>query len=468
MPLYPTQPTFATTLQAFANDPALPFAQALSNDDIQQAADRHRVAFAQGQDDVFTPQLTLWTFLTQCLSPCKSCVAAVARAMVLRTALGLTPCAASTGGYCKARAKLPEAFLSDLTVQTGTAIEDQAPDAWRWKGRRVLLADGFEASLPDTPANQKDYPQSNTQKPGLGFPHLRVVVLLAFATAGLVGAAIGPCRGKETGETALFRALLDRLGPGDVVVADRYYCTWWIVAMLRQAGVDVCLRLHHKRHCDFRRGRRLGKGDHVVRWPKPARPDWMDEGTYAALPAEIEVREFRVRVEKPGFRVDQFVAATTLVDAREHGAAELGDLYHRRWHVELDIRNIKVTLGMDVLRCKSPEMIRKELWAHLLAYNLVRKVLAGAASVEQVTPRQLSFAGGVQTVNAFRWLLCTCDSGRYVMFVGVLLVAVSTHVVGDRPGRVEPRAVKRRPKPHRLLKKSRQECRAELLSGVAE
>jgi hypothetical protein len=287
---------------------------------------------------------------------------------------------------------------------------------------------------------------------------------LAFATAGLLGGALGPCKGKGTGETELFRTLLDQIGPGDVVVADRYYCTWWLLALLVGCGADACFRLHHLRHYDFRKGRKLGQGDHVVRWAKPARPAWMDEATYQALPDSLEVREVRVVVNTPGFRVRQFVAATTLTDAKRYSAADVADLYHRRWHVELDIRAIKQTLQMDVLSCKSPEMVRREVWAHLLAYNLVRKVLAQAALAGKVTPRQLSFAGAVQTVNAFRWLLTVGagpDGGRLVQ---ALLVAVATHIVGKRPGRVEPREVKRRQKV-RLLTKPRAQRRAELLKG---
>src|SRR5213080_3749723 len=211
MSLYPQQPTFATVLRSFASTEGLPFADALTEQDIQQACDAQGVAFGQAPDDVYTPAVTLWAFLAQCLSASKSCVAAVARVLVLRVALGLPPCGAGSGAYCKARAKLPESFLSRLTLQVGVAVERQAPDAWRWHGRRVLLADGCEVSMPDTSANQKEYPQLRNQKAGLGFPRLRLVVLLAFATAGLVGAALGPVKGKGTGETELFRRLLGQV-----------------------------------------------------------------------------------------------------------------------------------------------------------------------------------------------------------------------------------------------------------------
>lgn len=464
MSLYPARPTFATVLRSFAGPEGLPLGNLLTEADIQQACDQENVHFGQAADDVYTPAVTLWAFLAQCLSASKSCVAAVARVLVLRVAWGLPPCGAGSGGYGKARAKLPESLLQRLTLQVGVGLEDQAANAWRCHGRRVLLADGTEVSMPDTPENQQAYPQLNNQKPGLGFPRLRLVVFLAFATAGLVGAALGPCKGKGCGETELFRALLEHIEAGDIVVADRYYGTWWMVALLLQCGADVCFRLHHLRHCDFRKGRPLGPGDHLVGWPKPDRPAWMDEDSYAALPDSLQVREVRVVVHTPGFRVRQFVAATTLLDGEQYRAADIAALYHRRWHVELDLRSIKQTLKMDILSCKSPAMVRREVWAHLLAYNLARKVLAQAALARETTPRQLSFAGAVQTLNAFRWLLAVGagkDPGRLVQ---ALLLAVATHRVGNRPGRVEPREVKRRQKV-RLLTKPRAQRRAELLQG---
>jgi Transposase DDE domain len=462
---YPPRLTFATVLRSFGSGDGLPLADALRDTDLQDACDAQGVHFGQGADDVYTPAVTLWAFLAQCLSASKSCVAAVARVVALRVAVGLTPCAAGSGGYCKARAKLPEALLRRLTLQVGHALEQQASDAWRWKGHRTLLVDGCEVSMPDTAANQKAYPQLKNQQPGLGFPRLRLVVLLGFASAGLLGAALGPCKGKESGETALFRTLLEQVQPGDVLVADRYYCTWWLLALLLDRGAELCCRLHHLRHYDFGKGRRLGAGDHVVSWPKPARPAWLDADTYAALPAVVEVREVLAQVSTPGFRVRQFVVVTTLRDAERYSATDVADLYHQRWQVELDIRSLKQTLKMDILSCKTPKMIRREVWAHLLAYNLTRQVLAQAARAGKVTPRQLSFAAAVQTLNAFRWLLSVAGTADLRLLRQALWVAVATHRVGNRPGRVEPREVKRRQKV-RLLTKPRAQRRAELLAGT--
>jgi hypothetical protein len=467
MPSYPLLPLgsrFTTTLSTFAHDPGNPFDQALPQPFIDRCADDHNVHFADGDDDIYTPAVTLWAFLTQVLSAGKSCVAAVARVAALRVALGLPPCSAHTGGYCKARAKLPENFLRGLSYAVGDALRDQTPDGWRWHGHEVHLVDGTELTLADTAANQRPYPQARTQKPGLGFPTIRLVVLLTFATAALVGAEFGPHAGKQTGETALFRNLFGRLRAGDVVVADRYYCSYLMVALLQQRGVQVAFRLHHLRDYDFHRGRRLGADDHVVTWFRPQRPAWMDAQTYASLPTELTVREVRFQVTQPGYRTKEIIVATTLCDAQRYAKDDIADLYHRRWHIELDLRSLKQTLRMDHLVCKTPAMVRRELWAHLLAYNLVRKVIAQAALACGRQPRQVSFAGALQTLEAYRWLLlgvgvCAAVRGSAVVAV---LVAISSHEVGERPGRVEPRCVKRRPKSYKLLREPRAQAQAKL------
>ena len=320
MPSYPMLPLgsrFTTTLQTYARDPGLPFDQALSEEVIQHLADEEDLHFGQGEHDIYTPALTLWAFLAQVLSAGKSCVGAVARVMVLRIALELPPCSASTGAYCKARAKLSERFLQRLTYAVGEAVEDQAPAAWRWHNRRTLLIDGCEITAPDTEANQRAYPQPSTQKPGLGFPMMRLVVILAFATGALVGAAWGPYQGKESGETALLRQLLERFRAGDLAVADRYFCSYWMVALLVLLGVDVAFRLHQRRQYDFRRGQHLGPDDHVVSWGKPDRPEWLAPELYEAMPETLTLREVRFRVTQPGYRTRAIIVATTLCDAEQ-------------------------------------------------------------------------------------------------------------------------------------------------------
>ena len=230
--------------------------------------------------------------------------------------------------------------------------------------------------MPDTPRNQAAFPQPASQAKGVGFPLVRMVAIIALATGVVLDLATGPYAGKETGETALFREMWDRLEPGGIVLGDRVFGSFFGILGLTERGVDGLFRMHQRRKYDFRRGRRLGVEDHVVTWTKPARPDWMDEATYERMPAELEVRELRFKVEQPGFRVDELVLVTTMVDAGRYSKEELADLFLKRWHIELDFRSIKCALKMDILRCQSPEMVEKEIGMHLLAYNLIRGVMA--------------------------------------------------------------------------------------------
>ena len=340
------------------------------------------------------------------------------------------------------------------------------PDQWRWCGRRVLLGDGATISLPDTQANQASYPQPPAQQPGLGFPLVRLVVLFSLATGLLHEVAMGPYAGKETGEPALLRELLQRLTAGDVLLADRCYCGWFLLALLQELGVDVVVRLHQLREADFQQGERLGLGDHVVDWPRPAKPAWMDDATYARMPASLRLREVRVRVAEPGFRVQSLVVVTTLTDAEQFSSAELAKLYRRRWLVELDIRTLKSTLKLDVLRCKTPEMARKELRTGLLAYNLIRQTMLQAALAADRSPRELSFTVALQTIAA-AWMVAVIAEEHLPLLVALRLDHMASHRIGHRPNRIEPRAIKRRPKPHHLLMEPRDQARAKLLVGHA-
>lgn len=456
---------FTTLYNSYAQDEGLPFASALTEEQIQRAAVEEGACFGAETDCVFTPAITTWAFIAQYVSGARTCVAAVARVMVLLVAMRREPCSANTGAYCKARAKLPESFLRRLTYEIGNAVEDEAPDEWRWHNCRVLLVDGFDAQLADTEANQAEYPQPTTQSPGVGFPMMRVVVLLTFASAVLVGASFGPYAGKETGETALFRQLFDRLRADDIIVGDRYYCSYFMVALLLQRGGNAAFRLHQLRHYDFNSGRCLGPDDHIVDWVRPQRPDWMDAATYATMPETITVREVRYRPNIPGFRSDEIIVATTLLDHRQYSQADIADLFHQRWHAELDIRSIKQTLKLEFIDCKTPAMSRKALWGHLLGYNLIRKVAAQAARQHGLAPRQISFAGAKQTLDAFRWLLIACDEDRRTDICKVVLLAIATHRVGDRPNRVEPRRVKRVKDKYPALRIPRQQARTRLLNG---
>jgi putative transposase len=457
---------FHETLAPFFQAEGLPFADVLTAHDIDDACAAEALTFGNTAKSFWTPALTLWTFLSQVLHADKSCRAAVARAVVA-LALSRDPQDVDTGNYCRARAKLTVPLLQRLTVQVGDALEAEAPAAWRWQGRHVVLVDGFTVTLPDTAENQKVYPQPNTQKPGLGLPLMRAVVLLGLATAALQGLAFGPYQGKESGETARLRTLLDRLAPGTIVLADRFYCSYFMVVLLRARGVDVVLRLHQRRASDFRCGQRLGPNDHLITWSRPQRPAWMDEELYAVMPESITVREVRKKVTQAGYRVEELTVVTTLLDADQYATEEVADLYRERWHVELDIRAIKASLQMDTLRCLTPFMVHKEIWAHFLGYNLIRKVAAQAAQLRGVPARAVSFTASLQVVVGAWSKLTEASAAEQAELAAKLLRCLGKEKVGDRPGRCEPRAVKRRPKKQQLLTKPRAEARAELLAQRA-
>lgn len=430
------------------------FAGLLPEDRINQAFGAARGLW---QGWVYTPAATVWVFLSQCFSADHSCRDAVARLIGWRLVQGLSPCSAETGAYCWARDALPEKACAHLAHDAGLRTDDEAPAEWRWRGRRVLDVDGSTITMADTPENQAEYPQPSSQRPGCGFPIARILVVFSLATGTVLHAAIGKYQGKQTGENSLFRALHENvLREGDVVLADRYFSGWFDIALLKQRGVDCVTRKHQLRATDFRTGKRLGPNDHLVSWPKPGRPAWMSREQYASLPDELTVREVRVFVRQK-FRTKELIVVTTLLDAEEYTTGEIADLYRRRWDAELNLRSMKIVMQMDHLRCKAPHRVRNEFYMHLLAYNLIRQVMAAAASRAGTEPRTVSFKGTLQTVNNLLPLLDTnvstddwCDA---------VLDAVATHVVGDRPDRYEPRVRKRRPKNYKLMRKPRKEYR---------
>jgi Transposase DDE domain len=418
-------------------------------------------------DRIFSPLVTLAVFLGQVLSDDHSCRSAVARLLAWRAARGLPECSPDTGGYCKARRRLPDSLLPRLTRESADRIEKHELRDWLFHGRRVVIVDGSTVSMPDTPANQRDYPQHSNQKRGCGSPSARIVVLLSLATGCVLDAAIGASKGKLTGEHALLRSLHGRLKRGDILLADAYYSSFDAVMTLVQMGVDVVMRQTGNRSTDFRRGTRLGHEDHLVAWHRHRnRWKWMSREMFAAMPRVLLMRELRVRVEQRGFRTKEFVVVTSLLDAKEYPRDELVGLYRARWNAELDIRSIKQTLRMDTLRCKSPELVRKEIWAHLLAYNLIRGVMAEAARQHEIWPRRLSLQGARQTLDAFRTELATAKVQERSRISSLILRTISYHRVGDRPDRVEPRVIKRRPKPYPRMQVPRRLARKRLMNAA--
>jgi hypothetical protein len=284
------------------------FAALLSQDRILKAVAAAR-SFWQGW--VYTPAVTVWVFLSQCLSPDHSCRDAVARLLAWRVARGLSPCSAETGAYCAARGDLPEAALHGLMRDSGKQAEDESPPTWLWRGRKVRVVDGSTVTMPDTEANQAAYPQQRMQKPGCGFPIARILVIFSLSVGTALEAAMGKYEGKQTGENSLFRGLHGSLAEGDIVIADRYFSGWCDIALLLHRGVDSLIRKHQKRRTDFRSGPRLGHDDHLVFWRRPSRRQWMSPEKYAELPEELTLREVRIRVAQRGFRTKTLVVVTT-------------------------------------------------------------------------------------------------------------------------------------------------------------
>jgi hypothetical protein len=405
------------------------------------------------RDTKFNPIQTMVMFIEQVLSADQSCDDAVSRERSAQVARGEVACSSNNGSYCGARTRLPVALLMRIGKEVGEQLVEKQPAEWLWRGRRINLVDGATVSMPDTPENQAVYPQNRQQKRGLGFPLARIVAVISLSCGAVLDWAIEACEGKLTGETALLWNLTQNLKRGDVLIADRCYAGYFMIAWLMQHGVDVVIRQHQRRHTDFRRGQRLGKQDHVVHWLRPQRSSWMDQDIYMTMPETLTMREIRV---------GGWTIVSTFTDAKEVSKAELHILYQLRWHVELDIRSIKSVMQMDVLRCKSPEMVRKEIAVHFAAYNLVRTVMAQAADRHHVLPRSLSFKGALQELRAFGTALTGCAPEVFSNRCATLLAGIAQRKIPYRPGRVEPRAIKRRPKPHALLTKPREVVRRKL------
>ena len=458
------QNPFAVVLEPFLQQPGLAFADALSADAVEHAFGERNALFAT--DAIFSTPVVLWAFLAQALRDGKgaACAAAVADIATYMQQVGLPAPSGDTGVYCRARAKLNLPALRALAVQAAEQLERGAKRSWLWQGLHPKLIDGFTFTMADTLENQRQFPQQPNQRPGAGFPIARACAVLSLATAAVHDMNIGPYEGKETGESALLRGILDCLKAGDVAVFDRSFCSFLMLAILRGRGVHFCARLHQRRPVDFRRGRRLGPDDHLVTWIRPKRPDWMSEDQYAQIPETLTLREVRFQVTEPGRRTECLVVVTSLTDPQSWPKEAIAELYGCRWNAELDIRDIKQTLGLDHVRCKTPDMVRRELWVTLLAYNLIRKLIATAAAVHGKQPRQLGFTLACQTVLSSWMLLATgaCRDERQLWRRAMERIAANE--VANRPGRIEPRMIKRSRHHYPLMHDPRHKLREKLLS----
>jgi hypothetical protein len=406
------------------------------------------------RERIFTPAVTLHSLLSQVISSDQTCQAAVVQ-VIAKFAEGDCNISANTAAYCKARSRLPEKVLSGLARDCARELDEETSNEWLWRDRHVRLVDGSCVSMPDTIENQAMYPQPTTQEDGLGFPIARFVGVISMATGAVLDFAMGSYSGKGTGEHALLRNIISVFNRGDIMLGDCYYPSFFLIAELQQRGVEAVFPAHAARHCDFRRGTHLGKKDHIAKWKKPKRPTWMDKETYKNYPEAITIRETQISQNRPGFRTKSRIIVTTFLEPDDVSKDDLAKLYDYRWFVEIDFLAIKQTMKMDILRCKSPEMVRKEIWAHLLAYNLIRKVMSQAARAYNKNPRQLSFKLSMQVIFAF------CQAGLFnesnQKIYEKILKAIAYKKVGNRSGRSEPRRVKRRPKSFPRLNKPRKD-----------
>ncbi|QDV87211.1 IS4 family transposase [Planctomycetes bacterium TBK1r] len=406
------------------------------------------------RDCPYNPMITVWLFISQVLSADHSCQQAVTRFNVYRVAKGLLRVSSETTSYCKARGRLPEQLFERLLAWTAKRCEEATDQAWLFQDRIVEMVDGWTLTMADTDENQEEYPQMKSQKPGCGFPIARMIGLFSLATGAIQRTAVGPYRGKQTGETALLRTFLDCILPGRILLADRYYANFWLLAMGPMRGIDLVARAHQLRKIDFRRGLKLGYLDQLVAYRKPPRPKWMSKKEYDQYPCLVIVRHLKYKVEQRGFRTREITLATTLVDAEIYAAEDLAELFRKRWQVELHIRSLKTQMQMEHLRCKSPQMVRKEIHCHMIGFNLVRAAIMASALKFGRCPTRLSFTGAMQAIEelaAFLRLRCGSPGKQF----DNLLETISELVVGNRPGRQEKRELKRRQKNYKLMKTRR-------------
>lgn len=442
----------------FAQHASLPFAQVLPAAMVMGCLQSLGTSYYAS---LYNPVTVVWLFLSQVIHANPTLAVVVENFLAWRLGQGLSPCSVDTGGYARARLRLPEALLALLTRRTGHNADQAAPDEWRWLGRVVKIFDGSTVSMPDTAENQAAYPQSRSQTPGVGFPIARIGVLFSLTVGAVLDVGFRRWAGKFQSELAMLRDMFSLLMPGDILLTDRYLCSYMEIAVLQGQGVDFVGFMHAQRKVDFRRGQQLGPCDHLVHWTKPRRPDWMSAKQYAALPETMPIREFRQRIVRKGYRTRLVVIATTLLDAARYSADDIAELYRMRWDAEINLRSLKTMMQMDVLRGKTPAMVRKEIWAHTLAYNLIRTVIAQAAQTHGKHPRKLSFTRAMRMLEAFRPTLAHAKSEHLPALYQHLLKAIATRKIGNRPNRLEPRQRKRRPKPYKLMTKPRNESRRQ-------
>lgn len=446
--------------QKFQASIALPFEHVLPEPVVQQVLQDQGVKY---RDTLYTPVVVLWAWLSQVLDADKSLSYAVKRVIAWIAAAKADIPSADTGAYSKARKRFPLGVLKLLLKRSASELTAQVQPEQHWCGRRVKAYDGTTVLMSDTPVNQKVYPQHSNQTAGCGFPLAKLVVWFCGTTGAVLEVAIAAF---NTSEWQLSRQLYATLQREEVVVADSAYGAYVDLALVRSQGADAVFRKHHARHCDFRRGKKLGIGDHIVQWPRPAScPSSMNLSEFEALPDRIEVREVHLFIQQPGFRPKEIILVTTLLDPKRYSKAKLAELYQLRWHTtEVNLKHLKTTLKMEMIAAKTPEMVQKDIYMHLLAYNLLRTLMWQSAQATQMSPLRLSLQQTRQQFNHFRPQFAMATNPQRRQFYTTLLEVVSTLLVPLRPNRVEPRVVKRRPKPFPRMQQPRSVLKAKLVA----
>lgn len=395
-------------------------------------------------------RLVFWTFAWQVAQVGASCREAIRQARAHSQNAGRPLPPEQDSPYCQARGSLPLERLEEIhqglcaEAQEGLAAKDL------WCGRHVVVVDGSSVTAPDTPANQRAFPQQSVQKPGCGFPIIRLVALLSLATGMLTAWATGPWSAHEVG---LLQTLWDSLRAGEVLLADRGFCNWALLAQCLQRNLHAVFRVKGVRRADFRQGKRLSRSERLVQWRKPFTPaKTVTAREWARLPEVLTLRLVRCQLHLPGFRTRRVLLVTTLLDSQPYPPEALSALYFRRWAMELSLRNLKTTLQMDHLSCKNPENLQREIRMHFLVHNLVRRLMLEAARRHHVPLERVSFAGSLATARRYGEALLQTPSRRQrQQLLQEMFGVLATDLVPDRPGRREPRALKRRPKPYPLL-----------------
>ena len=395
---------------------------------------------------IYTPVKTVFTFIKQVLSPDKSLKKAVAGVVVEQISAGKNKVSENTGPYSKARKRLPENTVKELVKEVGKSPAKNAPKGWKPYGRELKSFDGTTVKMADTKMNQKSFPQHKNQKKGAGFPLARLVAVMSLTVGTVLNYAVDAYKGKGTGESSLLRSIFDSIEKDDIVLGDRYFPNFFLIADLNKIGADGIFRGQSQRHYDFRTGERLGKNDHIVFWNRPNKPEWMDQEKYDSYPEKMQVREFKVSGN---------VYVTTFINSKKYHKKELASIYGRRWEIEINLTSIKSIMNMDMLSSKTPDMVKKEIGIHFLAYNVIRIIMAEACATHNSLPWKISFKCTVQLLNEFMPHFLNSSNKKNKILYAEMLMLIIKNKIGNRPGRVEPRAIKQRQKPFPTLNRPR-------------